>query len=74
MLNDALRAAGMTSLQAETSAEGNITLDTFISGAGDNLSIGQRQILALARAIVRGGKLLILDEGSLVPCLFTSSR
>jgi len=63
-LNDALSAAGMTSLQNVMNGEGKITLDTFISGAGDNLSIGQRQILALARAIVRGGKLLILDEAT----------
>ncbi|KAG6908669.1 hypothetical protein DXG01_003683 [Tephrocybe rancida] len=61
-LNDALHAAGMTSLQKGTSGEGKLTLDSFIYGTGDNLSIGQRQILALARAMVRGGKLLILDE------------
>ncbi|RDB25958.1 ATP-binding cassette transporter abc4 [Hypsizygus marmoreus] len=63
VLNGALSAAGMSSLQSNaTGHEGKITLDTFISGGGANLSIGQRQILALARAIVRGGKLLILDE------------
>lgn len=44
--------------------EGRITLDTKISSGGGNLSVGQRQILALARAIVRGSKLLILDEGT----------
>jgi ABC-type multidrug transport system fused ATPase/permease subunit len=44
-------------------AEGQITLDTAIASAGSNLSVGQRQILALARAIVRGSKLMILDEG-----------
>ncbi|KAG5653497.1 hypothetical protein H0H81_012707 [Sphagnurus paluster] len=62
-LNDALRAAGLFSLQSEMD-EGRITLDSAISSGGGNLSVGQRQILALSRAIVRGSKLLILDEAT----------
>ena len=62
-LNDALRAAGLFSLQ-QASDENRITLDTNVAGGGANLSVGQRQIIALARAIVRQSKLLILDEGA----------
>lgn len=63
-LNDALRAAGLFSLHGQE-ADSRITLETQLSSGGSNLSVGQRQILALARAIVRQSKLLILDEGRL---------
>ena len=50
------------SLSRETD-EARLTLDSDISVGGGNLSVGQRQIIALARVMVRNSKLLILDEG-----------
>ncbi|KAJ6589849.1 P-loop containing nucleoside triphosphate hydrolase protein [Mycena vulgaris] len=50
-LNNALRAAGLTSLQ-EDMDEGKLSLDTEIAAGGSNLSVGQRQIIALGLIIV----------------------
>ncbi|KAL4788896.1 P-loop containing nucleoside triphosphate hydrolase protein [Aspergillus venezuelensis] len=41
-----------------------ITLDTVVEPEGSNLSHGQRQLLALARALVRGSQIIVADEAT----------
>ncbi|KAI9431746.1 ATP-binding cassette subfamily C member 1 [Lactarius psammicola] len=61
-LNRAPRALGLLSLQSDE--ESRLTLDSQIASGRSNLTVGQQQILALARALVHGSKLLVLDEGA----------
>lgn len=67
--------------EQEAAGPGRFTLDTVIEDEGSNLSVGQRSLVSLARALVKDTKVLILDEATgmmnsavkLVPQMLTLS-
>ncbi|KAL5504423.1 hypothetical protein ACEPAH_8498 [Sanghuangporus vaninii] len=50
------------------------TLDTTIESEGSNLSVGERSLLSLARALVKDCKVVVLDEATASVDLETDSK
>lgn len=66
--NEIWRALEITELKdhvmALTCGKGQTPLDTEISEGGSNFSFGQRQLISIARSVLRRCKIILLDEAT----------
>lgn len=61
-----IEAPNATSDDPEKTTKNNFTLESPVEPEGANLSVGERSLLSLARALVKDSKVVVMDEATSV--------
>ncbi|WVQ72250.1 hypothetical protein IAR50_001799 [Cryptococcus sp. DSM 104548] len=74
VLWDALKRAKLVGEAGREKDEQHFGLDSIIEEEGSNLSVGERSLLSLARALVKDSKIVVLDEATAAVDLETDAK